>query len=497
MYSVLIVDDEEPVLDSYSYLVDSGLDEFQVAGTARSGGDAIRVARDTRPDVVLMDIAMPGIDGIDTIRELQHELPDSLYILSTAYERFDLAQRAIPLRVFAYLVKPVSRQRFIETMVRAKGELDEDRRRRDRRLEEAQHGEEELGREIQDFILLLTWKPFDRTGWTRFRRLFRLQSDHGLVVAVDAPTRELYPALARQVERRYRCIWAENMRRMIMFVSDSAAPEQIEHVMRDAAAALAARPGAVTVSVGSRRRFDELYLSCDEALNGIPTTAGSEEHLRQFRSRVREFGRAITRARAAEDVESVYQTLTDEVFATWPFTVAKSRVAAAFERVLHDFDSRVGNGELSLLIADPIHDVMDFETRKELDAWAQRVLRRLVEQQVRYAGSQWPAALKEAVGFMDTHYARPLQLTSVAEHCEVSAGYLSRLFSEHLGSSFNDHLNSVRLDAAQRLLEEGRRTVKEIAYSVGYHDPNYFSRIFKKFKGVSPTSFSQREGIDV
>jgi two-component system response regulator YesN len=119
-----------------------------------------------------------------------------------------------------------------------------------------------------------------------------------------------------------------------------------------------------------------------------------------------------------------------------------------------------------------------------------------VEEQTRYAGAQWPAVLKQAVQYIDSHYAQPLQLTAVAERCNVSAGYLSRLFSEHLGVSFNDHLNAVRLDIAERLLREGEQPVKEIAYSVGYHDPNYFSRIFKKFKGTSPTTFSRKGGTD-
>lgn len=496
MYSVLIVDDEEPVLESYSYLIDSSLDDFEVGGTARSGGEAIATARQRRPDIVLMDIAMPGMDGLDTIRELQHEFPDALYVLSTAYERFDLAQRAIPLHVFAYLVKPVSRKRFMETMFRAKEELDEERLRLVQRLEQVQHGEETLSREIEDFMLLLTWKPLDDTTWSRFRHLFQLPADHGVVLALELRDRDLYPEIANRVERRYRCLWAENMRRMIMFIADSAPPETLERAVREVAEELVAIGDSVVVGTGSRRRYDELYRSCDEALNALPPLDGTEHHLRQFRARVRDFGQAVARARSADDVGSLYQTLTDEVFATWSFPVAKGRVAAAFERLLHDFDSRIGNSDISVLIADPVREVTEFETRKELDAWAQRVLRRLVEEQTRHAGEHWPIVLKQAVQYIDTHYADPLQLTTVAQQCEVSSGYLSRLFSEHMNVSFNDHLNSVRLDIAQGLLEEGNRTVKDISFSVGYQDPNYFSRIFKKFKGISPTSFSRKEGPD-
>lgn len=496
MYSVLIVDDEEPVLESYTYLIETSLEDFQVVGTARSGGEAIRVAREKRPDVVLMDIAMPGMDGLDTIAELQHEFHDALYILSTAYERFDLAQRAIPLGVFAYLVKPVSRKRFVETMIRAKTELDEERRRLDRRLEEVRRGEVALKHETQEFMLQLTWRPFDPGRWARYRELFRFTSDYGLVVALKLDDRTAYRTIAERVERRYRCLWSENLQRMIMFVADSASPEAIKNHLQKVVSEIVGPAEPVSISVGSRRRYDEINLSCDEALNAIPPSPEAEQQLRRFRARVREFGQAIARTRDAADVSSLYETLTSEVFAAWGFTVAKYRVAAAFERVLHDFDSRVGGPGASFHLADPVKEVVDFESRKELDAWAQRVLRRLVEEQSRHDGEHQPAVLKHAVQFIDTHFSEPLQLTTVAEHCQVSTGYLSRLFSEHRGVSFNDYLNSVRLDAAQRLLETDGGSIKEVAHAVGYHDPNYFSRIFRKFVGTSPTGFARGEGDD-
>ncbi len=165
MYSILIVDDEEPVLESYSFLITSFADDFSVCGTARSGGEALDVATEKKPDIILMDIAMPGMDGLDTIRELQRELPNSLYILSTAYERFDLAQRAIPLHVFAYLVKPVSRKRFLETLFKAKDYLDKHPVKREERLDDIRSNSDALLVEEKNFLHLLTWKAPDETTW--------------------------------------------------------------------------------------------------------------------------------------------------------------------------------------------------------------------------------------------------------------------------------------------------------------------------------------------
>jgi two-component system response regulator YesN len=225
----------------------------------------------------------------------------------------------------------------------------------------------------------------------------------------------------------------------------------------------------------------------------MPAPAGSETRLLAFREGVRRLSRAVATARDVTDAAAAYDELAGELFKDWTFHLARSRVAVAFDHLLHDHDARLGRPDSSLLVADPVQDVMYLETRKEVDAWAQRVLRRLVEEQREEAGSHRPPVLREALHYIDAHYAEPVQLTGVAEVCNVSAGYLSRLFSQHLYLSFNDYLNSVRLERARIALQEGSQSIKEIAYSVGYRDPNYFSRIFKKFIGSSPSEFSRRE----
>lgn len=454
------------------------------------------MAQKHRPDVVLMDIAMPGMDGIDTIRELQHQFPDTLYILSTAYERFDLAQRAIPLRVFAYLVKPVSRKRFMETLFRAKDHLDVEHSRLNQRLEEVQHGAAALSREVENFMLLLTWKPLDESTWNRYRRLFELNSDYGVVVALELPRRDLYASVVDKIERRYRCLWSEYMHRLLIYVAESVAPDTLERYIRGIIDTLVGPGESTAIGVGSRRKYDELYRSCDEALATLPTVESSGRQVIQVRELGRVLQRAVARARAAEDAVIRYEPLSEEVFSTCSFSVAKNRIALVFDRLLREFDERVGDGAASLSIADPAADVAGFETRQAVDAWAHRVLRRVVEEQSRRVGTRWPEALHRAVSYIDEHFAQPLSLATVAEYCDISPGYLSRAFSEHVGTSFNDYLNSIRLETAQRMLKARNHSVKEIAYAVGYHDPNYFSRIFKKFKGVSPSDLVRSTAAD-
>jgi two-component system, response regulator YesN len=482
MYSVLIVDDEEPVLESYSYLVETALDDFEICGTARSGTEALAAAHQRRPDVVLMDIAMPGMDGLDTIREMQHEFPDTLYILSTAYERFDLAQRAIPLRVFAYLVKPVSRKRFMETLFRAKDHLDEERDRITHRLQRVHRGAEALAREMQNFMLLITWQPFDEATWTRYRELFHLPSDSGLVAAMELPDMDRRREVVERVERRHRCLSGVFMERLLLFISDGATREALTGYLERVLADLFGPDGKYALGVGTRRGYDELFRSCDEAFAALPAGTGDRQALAELADRSRHVLGACHRARDFAEVEHSYRAFSDFVFSTWPFPVGRSRVVVLFDRILR---------EIGREIADPAAALSEMASPQEVDAWAQATLRRLLDDEARFGASGLPAALQLAVRYIDREYPHPIQLSDVAGNCGVSTGYLSRLFSEHLHQSFSDYLNAVRLDAAEEMLRSGDRTVKEIAYAVGYHDPNYFSRIFKRFRGFSPTRLAQ------
>jgi len=110
----MIVDDEEPVLDSFSFIFKKYINAFSLCGIARTGLEAIKEIKDKNPDLVFMDIQMPGMDGMETIRQLRPLFPHIIFILATAYERFDIAQKAIELGVFSYLVKPVSRNKILQ-----------------------------------------------------------------------------------------------------------------------------------------------------------------------------------------------------------------------------------------------------------------------------------------------------------------------------------------------------------------------------------------------
>lgn len=97
--------------------------------------------------------------------------------------------------------------------------------------------------------------------------------------------------------------------------------------------------------------------------------------------------------------------------------------------------------------------------------------------------------VRQALGYMDEHYAEKLTLQDVADHCYVSQWHLSKLLNRHTGKSFYELLNAVRIREAKRLLKDPKLRVSDISEQVGYTDPGHFCRTFKKLEGLSANEY--------
>jgi two-component system response regulator YesN len=126
------------------------------------------------------------------------------------------------------------------------------------------------------------------------------------------------------------------------------------------------------------------------------------------------------------------------------------------------------------------------------EAWAPTAFEQ-VQRQAKFRRSwSFPLPLVKAIEYIHDHYVESIQLPDAADAAQVSTAYLSRLFSEHLKTNFIDYITEIRIAQAEKLIRESRMNIKEIAFAVGYQDPNYFSKIFKKITGLSPRTFGAR-----
>ena len=494
MYKVLLVDDEEPVLDSFSFLLSRLTEDFSLCGKARSGHEAIKVARLTHPDIIFMDIAMPGIDGLETIQFLQKEFPETLYILSTAFERFDIAQKAIPLGVFSYLVKPISRKKFLETLDKARMFLDNKKNSVSSFIDDAAQASRTLEREEREFLTKLTWHRFSDQEWLQQKKLLSFNAEKALIYLIEyTPEREdkkqyFFDQLIKEIAYKYQCFSTVFIGRLMICIPMDNESAKLHALITDYIQKNADNPEYVFLGTSGLTDYDELKHGYEKALEhclllqGVQNTNSDEIHLYK---RIRE--EALKATVPLETVISSMKILITLLFSMYSLEVAKAKIITLISHITED---QLGDAYYFTGTAyDPFQNIPSFSEKEDCSSWCNWALSKILLKGIRSRTDNKPGPLQKAIDYIDIWYGEQLQLTTVAEICRISPAYLSRLFSEHLHTTFIDYLTDKRVTKAEEAIQKDEMSIKEIAYSVGFQDPNYFSRIFKKYKGVTPSMY--------
>ncbi|MDR1107099.1 MAG: helix-turn-helix domain-containing protein [Treponema sp.] len=480
MYSVLIVDDEEPVLDSFGFMLKSA-SGFVLAGKARSGYEALQMIHETEPDLVFMDINIPGIDGLAVIADVHKKFPGMVFVLSTAYERFDLAKRAIPLGVFAYLVKPVSKKTFFST-------LDDVRDALAKRPAPERKEEEDPG---HLFFKKIIWQEMSGESWEEWRERLALPSDRGIVFLLELGenTEEWCGKIAEKISYKYPCRFDIILNRGLFLISGDigrdALKARLDAVLKDSLPASLAR----FRGVGEPCRGEELYRSCNGALRELEEERQETDMRYWERFRIIQLRRKIGAA-PPEEVKKLFTVLWGEIFKTCDFALAKAKMIPVFMFLMDDCTGcyRDGAGAPPLFAA--AEEIMAISDMGQWEAWAGEAFGKILFQAALRRSNSFPVPLAKALEYVHANYAGGIQLSDAASVAQVSPAYLSRLFSEHCKTSFIDYVTELRIENAEKLLRESKMNIKEVAFATGYQDPNYFGKIFKKITGLSPMAYT-------
>jgi two-component system response regulator YesN len=235
--------------------------------------------------------------------------------------------------------------------------------------------------------------------------------------------------------------------------------------------------------MGGLYRGPELYRSCSEALAELSEKRRETDAWGRARKRI-----AVLRQKIGfipqDEIKAIFVSVWEPLFAE-DFNSARLRMVSLFTLLLEDLFGAWSDSDVTLPF-DP-SEIMELADLGDWKRWAELNFDKLVLKANIDRSFNYPLPLVKAMNFIRENYTRCIQLGETAENAQVSPAHLSRLFAEHLQTGFTDYLTSLRINEAERLLRESGITVKEAAYAVGYADPNYFSRTFKKIRGFLPT----------
>ncbi len=494
MYRVVIVDDEEPVLDSFAFILEKNVDDFELCGKARSGAEAIDLISEVKPDLVFMDIQMPGIDGIDAITRIQKQYRNIVFILATAYERFDIAKKAIPLGVFSYLVKPISRKTLIHELRKVKVHLDEIRESHSSELQDIRFYKKTRDEELNRFLRSLIWKNPSETEWNDFSHLFSVEGDIGAIIIADVLNppespmlKDAYAKLTEQFMFKMQCFSRVISGRLMLFIPAKSGSEDLISTIDSVCSNI--RNYQYQFGRGSFVHFSRLNESYIEAFRPFARADMNKKRDTGERAQMKN----LTHSFLASDWSNFKDMLESfwlEEFNNSDFIIAKGKMVALFTLLLNEIDEDflISQG----FTVNPAEEIMQLKNVEEWQLWLTPTLDTLQFLIGKYKNKSCPKPLLMALELIHQKYMEPVQLTDIAGLCNVSTSYLSRLFSRHLDTNFNEYFNRYRIKQAVELLKNTNLSIKEISYKVGYSDPNYFSRIFRKYMNISPSDLGIR-----
>lgn len=522
MYKLLIVEDEDLIRNAIINSIRWDALGYSVMG-AEDGEAALDAVESFRPDIVLTDIRMPFIDGLELTRILREKHPETVVVILSGHDEFSYAQQAVQLGVKKYIQKPIVPADLIAIMQEMAAAL----RARDLRNSR----EEKLRMQVQQSLPYLRekllnqlihnlvaadelQKQLDFTG-------LHLRGQAYTVCIIDCRpdppvfgedaavlSLSLTEIISRELGTDGVTFETPSDKRIVIYAARTRESERtyLRSLLCDISEAIFAAHGIITTcAVGARAdTLSEIHISYESAKAA-------------FEQRIFDGGGKIYDANETDDIQSYYpfdraqalidklRLASDEAFREALdgfFSDLHGMRSLSHENILTVMLDLVNCGQRLLLEAgipegEKVHDVytrlfglssLD-QYREELQRFFDHVRQALETQR----GARSNRLIDRACDYIGQHYRDPaLSLNAVASTVYISPTYLSILFKKVVGSTFIDYVLRLRMEAAKTLLsEEGLRTY-EVAEQTGYSDPQYFSSCFKRYTGMTPSDYKNR-----
>ncbi len=515
-YKVFFVEDEIVTREGIRDRVDWRGNGFEFCGEAPDGEIALPLLQSARPDVLITDIKMPFMDGLELSRLVREFMPATKIVILSGHDEFEYAQEAIKLGVTEYLLKPVTVQDLHRTLQRVAAELDR-------------------GRQVQEDMDRLRTQVEETRASLRQRLLLDLvvgavssaqaiakAEDLGLdllaraylVVVIKL---ELSDPAAQFDYRRYAATCSAVSRLVehdpdVLLIKKDL--EEIVLIMKgesgealmDKQAMLRpliegqANHAGCQLAMGSgapKARLTDICTSFGEALNclhglahhnGNGNGVGRADLLKINRSAVESYLKYGVR----EGLTEFFDTFI------WPLGETILESALVRHYILMDvvlttarFLSEIG-GNIDQVIPD-LTLIEDVRTIDQIRQQVQAVLLAALVFRDSQAANHYAAMIRQATAYIEGHYADTnLSLPEVAGQAHLSPSHFCTVFSQETGKTFKEYLTEIRMQKARELLRTTALKSFEIADKIGYSDPHYFSFVFRKHTGLSPTEFRWR-----
>lgn len=524
LYKVMLVDDEEAVRQAIARKLDWEAIGFEVIATAENGEEALELAEKLSPDVVMTDIMMPFMDGLTLCRKMKESQRNIRIVIFSGFDEFEYAREAIKLEVEEYILKPIDSEELRNVFLRIKKNLDaeiDEKRNHEKLYEYYQKSlpvmkeqfmagllegkiSDELIEEMNESYEVNLDAPFYSVA------VFRADMGEQAMERRSLINLSLKQIIDENTKKRtdFRSFLYLDLVAVIMLLEEAAEVkkeiQEMNQICKDANRLLEVN---VTAGIGQAvTGLGNLAVSYQGAVDAVdyrvllePNQAIYIRDIQPAPSRdfvlddqdIQKVTKAVKLGRqheVREAVEELMGKFKHSNISLHRYQVAMMELVTELLKLGRSYHlnlEEIFGGNM-----DFYQEIAKFDSLDSLGEWLYNVcmkFRSLIRQE---QTDSTKLLTEKAKQFIQENYADSnLSVEILSNYLNVSAAYFSTIFKKETGQSFVMYLTNVRMEAALELLNNTQEKTYVIAGEVGYTEPNYFSYVFRKKYGMSPTKY--------
>ena len=529
LYSVLLVDDEEEVIEIIIKKMDWESLGFQVAGYAHNGLEALEMAEELLPDVVMTDIKMPYMDGLTLSRKLKELYQTIKIIIFSGFDEFEYAKEAIRAEVEEYLLKPVNIEELSMVFSRIRKDLDREKADKYNLDKLRSYYRDSLPVLQENFFTSLAEGRISKDRIPSYLKDYQLTLEGPCYIAsvlhvssmdynngMDSflMTISVQKLAEEQLCALYRCRIMQYLDDILIFteLADSdAVPAYTDTLDNLCRLALRIYNARVTAGIGQPcQDLSEFSLSYNGAKTAVSYRALYGYSKAYYISEInpQEDSGELWEEKAIRSILKRIQTadpegLEKKILLCEDYFRESGVKGNQFRIFIFTFLTELtrfcSNNHINMenifgKDTDLYSQALSLENPQDLGKWLHQICNQMMEVLSRERQNITVAFVSHAVDYIHDHFGdQDITLEFICRYLNVSSAYFSTIFKKETGKTFISYLTDYRMEQACQLLKNTDEKTYIIADQVGYSDANYFSYVFKKQFGMSPSRYRGRK----
>ncbi|WP_067842194.1 response regulator transcription factor [Amphibacillus sediminis] len=500
MYKVLLIDDEPIIREGMKHVIPWEELGFSICGDCENGRDGLHVIREERPDIVFVDIRMPGMSGIELVQQAKQEGYKGKFVILSGYSSFTYARESIKLGIYSYLLKPIDETELVELLNELKLKIEEEQKISSQLTAYYDMTEEDAWKAVIEGRI---------DDWQRSPYVKDLEGPFvlvGISVTKNVKRSKLRKRLFEDVKPTAKVILKDQMI-YLLYINQplDQIDQELSFMLRHVREHIDPKAyGCMANSYLTLRETNRAIAQIKQLQDRSYSYPKdrlfkySDINLQAYQPLdADEIGARIIQALEFKDQSSLKEQLKQMTLHFQHYRLEKAKVQAEmFELVLaisHFIGGKYQDVQLPSkhewldIIYSP-DSLADLMTSLDTKWWA-------LTDQINGFVVTSENNIDKITRYIEHYYYRDLTLKVLADLFNYNSSYLGKKFKKHTGEYFHVYLERIRIEKAKQLLANQSYKVYKVSELVGYSNMDYFYKKFKKYVGMSPKEFQKKTAI--